>query len=98
MNLAKKRTEDYCHCAIKLDYCKIGLKYSLICQGKSTRRQRSNLFGCGMKLSLVTTSLRTQIKVEAIRLSALPKDTTKELAGFLSLYSFFMLNVRQGSC
>jgi len=51
-----------------------------------------------MKLSLVTTSISTQIKVEAIPLSALPKDTTSELGGLPSHYLFFMLNVKQGSC
>jgi len=47
----------------------------------TTRRQRKDLFGCEIKLSHVTTSLSTQIKVEAIPLSALPKDTTSKLAG-----------------
>jgi len=45
-----------------------------------------------MKLSLVTTSLSSK-QVEAIPLSALPKDTTSELAGLPSHYPFFMLNV-----
>jgi len=35
-------------------------KYSFICQGTSTRRQRSDLFGLRVKLPLVTTSLTTQ--------------------------------------
>jgi len=35
-------------------------KYSFICQGISTRRQRSDLFGLRVKLPLVTTSLTTQ--------------------------------------
>jgi len=51
---------------MELDYCKIGLRYSFICQGTSTRRQRRDLFGCGLKLSPVTTCLSTQIKIEAI--------------------------------
>jgi len=34
--------------------------YSFIRQGTSTRRQRRDLFGCLVKLSLVTTSLTTQ--------------------------------------
>jgi len=51
-------------------------RYSFIYQGTSTRRQRSDLFGLRVKLPPVTTSL-----VEAITLSALPKDTTSELAG-----------------
>jgi len=37
-------------------------------------------------------------KEEAIPLSALPKDTTSELAGLSSHHPFFMLNVKQGSC
>jgi len=37
-------------------------------------------------------------KVEAISLSALPKNTTSELAGLSSHYPFFMLNVKQRSC
>jgi len=38
-------------------------------------------------------------KVEAILFSALPKDTTSELAGlYSSHYLCFMLNVKQGSC
>jgi len=36
-------------------------------------------------------------KVEAIPLSALPKDTTSELAGLPLHYPFFMLNIKQGS-
>jgi len=37
-------------------------------------------------------------KVEAIPLSALPKDKTSELAGLFSHYPSFMLNVKQGNC
>jgi len=51
-----------------------------------------------MKPSLVTTSLSTQIKVEVIPLSALPKNTTSELAGLPSHYPFFKLMLKQGSC
>jgi len=39
---------------MELDNCKIGLRYSFICEGTSTRRQRRNMFG-GMKLSFGTT-------------------------------------------
>jgi len=35
-------------------------RYSFICQGTSTRRQRSDLFGLPVKLPPVTTSLTTQ--------------------------------------
>jgi len=38
------------------------------------------------------------LMVEAIPLSALPKDTTSELTGLSSHYPSFMLNVKQGSC
>jgi len=54
-------------------------RYSFICQGTSTRRQRRDQ----VKLPPVTTSNHSL--VEAIPLSALPKDTTSELAG-LSLH------------
>jgi len=37
-------------------------------------------------------------KVEAIPLSALPKDTTSELTVLSPHYPFFMLNVKQKSC
>jgi len=41
----------------------------------------------------------TQIKVEAIPLSALPKDTASELAGLIpSHYLFFMLNFKLERC
>jgi len=36
-------------------------------------------------------------KVEAIPLSALPKDTTSESAGLSAQYPFLILNVKQGS-
>jgi len=49
-------------------------RYSFICQGNSTRRQRRDLFGLRVKLP----------PVEAISLSAFPKDTTSELAGLSS--------------
>jgi len=40
---------------------KVGLlRYSFICQGTSTRRQRSDLFGLRVTLPPVTTSLTTQ--------------------------------------
>jgi len=37
-------------------------------------------------------------QVEAIPLSAFPKDTTSELSGLYSHYSSFMLNIKHGSC
>jgi len=35
--------------------------------------------------------------VEAVLLSALPKDSTSELAGLSPPYLIFMLNIKQGS-
>jgi len=55
-------------------------RYSFICQGTSTKRQQSDLFGFLVKLPPVTTNL-VHSKVEAIPLSALLRDTTSELAG-----------------
>jgi len=37
-------------------------------------------------------------KIEAIPSSALPKDTTSEIASLALQHPFFMLNVKQGSC
>jgi len=58
--------------------CELLLRFrsSFICQGTSTRRQRSDL--CGLRVKLHQSN---HSKVEAIPLSALPKDTTSELAG-----------------
>jgi len=39
-----------------------------------------------------------QSKIEAIPLSALPKETTSELASLSLHYPFFMQNVKQRSC
>jgi len=62
---------------------------SFICQGTSTRRQRSDRFDLRIKLPLVTTSLTT------IPLSALPiKEITSELVGLYSYYPFSMRNVK----
>jgi len=55
-------------------------------QRTSNTRQRRDLFG-RVKLPSVTTSLTTQ-KVDAISLSALPKDITNQLAGLFSPYLF----------
>jgi len=38
----------------------IRFRYSFICQGTSTKRQRSDLFDLRVKLPPVTTSLTTQ--------------------------------------
>jgi len=64
----------------------LGFKYSFICQGTSTSRLRTCYYQSNHS------------KVEAIPLSALPKDATSELAGLPSHYLSFMLNVKQESC
>jgi len=64
--------------------------------GTLTRRQRRDFFGLRVKLTLVTTS-SNHSKVEAVRLSALPEDTTSELAGLFYTISLF-LNIKHGSC
>jgi len=60
----------------------------------------TNVFGYRVKLPPVTTSLTTRyyisLKVEAIPLSALPKDTTSELAAYLHTNPFN--RQAQGSC
>jgi len=50
-------------------------RYSFVCQGASTRRQRRDLF-------------RSSSRAIAIPLSTLSKDTTSELAGLFSHYPF----------
>jgi len=74
---------------------KIGLRYSCICQGTSTKRQRRAFLVVKSNYHLFYQSIHSY--VEAIPLSALPKDTTNELAGLPSHYPSFMLNVMQGS-
>jgi len=56
-------------CFIKYNL-KFTFRYSFICQGTSTRRQRSDLFGLQVKLPLppVTTNLTTRRYIEAITL------------------------------
>jgi len=50
-------------------------RYSFICQGASTRRQRSDL----SSQAATFYYQYNHSKVEAIPLSALPKDTTKAI-------------------
>jgi len=78
---------------------KIGLRYSVICQGTSTKREQTWAKGPFRFSSQTATCYYQAIhsQVEAIPLSALPKDTS-ELAGLSSHYPSFMLNVKQGSC
>jgi len=68
----------------------MGPRYSFICQGTSTRRQRRDFFGFRVKLPRVTTKQSKHANVsEANPLSALPKATTSDLARptfTLSLY------------
>jgi len=68
--------------------------YSFICQVALTRRQRRDLFG----LRVTCYYQSNHSKVEAISVSALPKDTTNELADVSIHYPFLKLNVKQGSC
>jgi len=53
--------------------------FSFICQGTSTRKQRSDFSVFEKAATCYYQS--NQLKVEAIPLSALPKDTTSELDG-----------------
>jgi len=55
---------------------RLGLGYSFICQGTSTRKQRRDLFGFRVELPLVIRSNHSN--VEAIPWSAFPKDATSE--------------------
>jgi len=55
-------------------------RYSFICQCTSTMRQQSDLFGLKSQAAICYYQ-SYHSKVEAIPLSALPKDTTSELAG-----------------
>jgi len=54
------------------------------------------LLGLRVKLPPAITSQSNHLKVEAIPLSALPKDTTSELVGLSSHYPV-MLNIKQES-
>jgi len=65
----------------------LGCRYSINCQGTSTRRQRRDFFGLRVKLPPVNHQSKHSL-VEAIPLSALPKDTTSELAGYLHTIPF----------
>jgi len=60
-------------------------------------KQRSDLFGLRVKLPPVTIPVYNHSNAEAVQFSALPNDTTSELAG-LSPEPFEMLNVKQESC
>jgi len=65
-------------------------KILFVCQGTSTKRQRRDLFGLRVKLPHFYYQ-SNHSNVEAIRSSALPKDTKSELAGLASHYPFLML-------
>jgi len=63
------------------------------CQGTSTRKQRSDLFGLSSKTA--TSYYQSNYsKVETIQLIALSKETTSKRAGLSSHYPFLMLNVK----
>jgi len=70
---------------------KIGHRYWFICQGTSTKRQRTWAKGPFRFSSQTATCYyhSNHSKVEAILLSALPKGTTSELAGLPLHYLFF---------
>jgi len=68
---------------------------SFICLSTLAKRQRSDLFG---RRAATCYYQFNYSKVEAISLSAFPKDTTSELAGLSSYYPFIMLNDKQESC
>jgi len=71
------------------NFCKkIGFRYSFICQGISTRRQRSDL--CGLPIQAATCYYQSNhSKVEAIPLSALPKKNNKRTCRlFFTLFPF----------
>jgi len=69
---------------------------SFICQVVFSRRQRSDL--CRLPVKLPPVSYQSNHSIEAISFSALPRNTTSELADLSSSYPFLMLNVKQGSC
>jgi len=54
-----------------------GIRYSFICQGTSTRRSEVTFSVFESSYHLLTYYQSNHSKVEAIPLSALPKDTTK---------------------
>jgi len=54
---------------------------SFVCQGISTRKQRSDLSFQSSSQAATWYYQSNHSKVEAIPLSALPKNTTRELAG-----------------
>jgi len=60
---------------------------SFICQGTSTRRHRRDFYDLPSQAA-TCFYLSNYSKVEAIPVSALPKDTTSELAGMISTTSF----------
>jgi len=73
-------------------------RYSFICQGTSTRRQRSDLFGVPSR-GATCYYQSNHSKLEAISLSALLKEAKKaSLPDYLHTISFLMLSVKQGSC
>jgi len=61
--------------------------FSLICQGTSTMRQRSGLFGLRVKLLPVSVNLSLTTQSTGILLSTFLKDTSSKLAGLFSTLS-----------
>jgi len=76
--IIKNCEKNYKNCQSPLAFkgCGLRFRFSFICQGTSTRKQRSDLFGLRVKLPPVLKG------IEAIPLVPCPiKDTTSELAG-----------------
>jgi len=83
---------------MELDYCKIGLRYSFICQGTSIRRQQRDSFG-GIKLSFVTYQFNHSNKGRGNSVKCLAQGYNRRICRPTYTHiPFFMLNVKQGSC
>jgi len=65
-------------------------RYSFICEGTSTWRQRRVVFESSCYYQ------SNQLKIEAIPLTALPKDTTTELVDLSLHYPFFYVEHQAG--
>jgi len=63
-------------------------RYSFICQGTSTRRQRRDLFGLRVKLPPVTTSLTTQSRGNPVKCLPCPRTQQANLPAYLRTIPF----------
>jgi len=57
-----------------------------------------DLFGLKNQAATCNYHQSNHSKIEAIPLSALPKDITSKLAGLSSHHLFLMQNIKQGCC